>query len=90
MLITAYLQPIATNVFFGNIDELKQHLLIKNIQSIDVDAFADQRVVVKGCGEIAIPAAAYVVITEMLRKNAKSIMYGEPCSTVPIFKKKNT
>ncbi len=90
MLITAYLQPIATEVFFGTIDDFKQHLLLKNIQSLNVETFTNQRVVVKGCGEIAIPAAAYVAITQLLRNNAKSIMYGEPCSTVPIFKKKNT
>jgi len=63
-------------------------LLLKNIESVNADEYADKRVVVKGCGDVAIPEAAYVAITQKLRPVAKSIMYGEPCSTVPIYKKK--
>jgi hypothetical protein len=54
---------------------------------MDIEKYRDQRVVVKGCGEIAVPDSAYIDITVKLSPVAKSIMYGEPCSTVPIFKR---
>lgn len=87
MLATTYLQPIARSVYFGTIEELKKYHLQKRIETIDTDEFADKRVVVKGCGDIPIPDAAYVSITEKIRPVVKSLMYGEPCSTVPLYKK---
>jgi Protein of unknown function (DUF2480) len=56
------------------------------VAALDIAAYNDQRVVVKGCGDEPIPEAAYMEITNRLRPVAKSIMYGEPCSTVPIYK----
>lgn len=88
MLVASYLQPIAKEVVFGTEKEVIQYLLQKNLLQINGADFADKRVVVKGCGEVAIPENAYVEITNILRPFAKSIMYGEPCSTVPIYKKK--
>ncbi len=88
MLIATYLQPIAKDVFFGTEEQLKETLLVKNILQINSDEFIDKRVVVKGCGELPIKEAAYLEITKLLRPVAKSIMYGEPCSTVPVYKKK--
>ena len=73
-------------LFMGLI--LKEKLLLQNIDTINAADYTDKRVVVKGCGDIQIPAAAYVSITNKLRPVAKSIMFGEPCSTVPIYKKK--
>ena len=87
MLVTAYLQPVAAFVYAGTADELRKHLFLQNIAAINVDDLADQRVVVKGCGDAAIEAYAYTEITRRLRPVVKSIMYGEPCSTVPIYKK---
>ncbi|MFP5040738.1 DUF2480 family protein [Parasediminibacterium sp. JCM 36343] len=87
MLAANYLQPIAKDVSFGNEAQLVTNIITKNLASFDGEAYADKRVVVKGCGEIAIPETAYVEITAKLRPFAKSIMYGEPCSTVPIYKK---
>jgi hypothetical protein len=86
MLVTSYLEPVAKAVVVGTEQELINQELLKNIDAIDVSEFKDQRIVVKGCGDIAIPEAAYVAITKKLRPVAKSIMYGEPCSTVPIYK----
>lgn len=88
MLAATYLQPISTDVYFGTVESVKEKILLKNLESISISDFEDKRVVIKGCGEIPIGESAYLTITKMLRPVAKSIMYGEPCSTVPIYKKK--
>lgn len=88
MLIASALQPFAKSVYFGDENKVREQLLLEKINEIDSSSYLDQRVVVKGCGEIAIGETAYVAITNKLRPVAKSIMYGEPCSTVPVFKKK--
>ncbi|MBP6024491.1 DUF2480 family protein [Ferruginibacter sp.] len=88
MLVSSYLQPVAKNVVFGNADFLHQTLFLKNIATINPENYTDKRVVIKGCGDLPVSENAYVAITQLLRPVAKSIMYGEPCSTVPIYKKK--
>ncbi len=88
MLVTANLQPIAKQVFFGDEKTLVNNLFIKNLAQVNGEEFTDKRVVIKGCGDKVIPEAAYVEITNKLRPYVKSLMYGEPCSTVPIFKRK--
>ncbi len=88
MLVAAYLQPFAVDVVYGTEEELKNQVLMKNLQQLDVSVYADKRIVVKGCGDVPIADRAYLEVTKRLRPVAKSIMYGEPCSTVPIFKKK--
>ena len=87
MLTATYLEPVAKDVIFGNEDFLHRALFLKNLSKIDTAEFADKRVVIKGCGDKNITETAYVEITKLLRPVAKSIMYGEPCSTVPIYKK---
>ncbi len=87
MLAASYLQPIAKEVVFGNEDFLHRILFLKNLARINTEEFIDKRVVIKGCGDKSISETAYVEITKLLRPVAKSIMYGEPCSTVPIYKK---
>jgi hypothetical protein len=87
MLAASYLQPVVKDVIMGDEEEVHKTVFIKNIQGIDVNEFAGQRVVVKGCGETPIGEFAYMEITKRLRPVVKTIMYGEPCSTVPIFKK---
>lgn len=88
MLVASVLQPVAKEVLFGNEEEIKKQLLLTNIAALPVNEFADKRIVIKGCGDLPIGEAAYLQATKILRPVAKSIMYGEPCSTVPIFKKK--
>ena len=88
MLVASVLQPVANEVLFGNEEEIKKQLLLTNIAALPVNEFADKRIVIKGCGDLPIGEAAYLQATKILRPVAKSIMYGEPCSTVPIFKKK--
>jgi hypothetical protein len=88
MLVASYLQPVASQVIFGDEKTARQQLFLENINAIPVESFNDKRVVVKGCGDLPIGEFAYMAITTRLRPIAKSIMYGEPCSTVPIYKKK--
>ncbi|MFN8251140.1 MAG: DUF2480 family protein [Ferruginibacter sp.] len=87
MLIAGNVQPYAKAVIFGDIQHAEESQLLKNIEGINTEVYRDQRMVIKGCGEKHIPEAAYVKITELLRPVAKSIMFGEPCSTVPIYKR---
>lgn len=87
MLAVSYLQPVAKEVVMGDEKELHRSLYLKNIDAIDINEFADQRVVIKGCGETPIADYVYMEITKKLRPVVKSIMYGEPCSTVPVYKK---
>lgn len=88
MLVSSYLQPVAKDLVVGDEKTLINTLFVKNIAGFRGEEYLDKRVVVKGCGDIQIPETAYLEITNKLRPHAKSIMYGEPCSTVPIFKKK--
>ena len=88
MLAASYLQPVAKDVVMGDKKEVNKMIFLKNIQEINVNEFTDQRIVIKGCGEGPIEEFAYMEITKLLRPVAKTIMYGEPCSTVPIYKKK--
>jgi hypothetical protein len=88
MLAVSYLQPYAADIIFGNETEVLSILFLKNLWKIHLKEYEDARVVVKGCGDKKIPETAYVEIAKILRPVAKSIMYGEACSTVPIFKRK--
>jgi len=88
MLAASYLQPYAKEIVMGNETELHRVIFLKNLQAINITDFEGKRVVVKGCGETPIGDFAYMEITKMLRPVAQSIMYGEPCSTVPVFKAK--
>ena len=87
MLASGVLQPVASEIIFGNEETARKQLLLKNIRAININEYADKRVVIKGCGDKPVPEEAYVEITKLLRKKKKSIMYGEPCSTVPVYKK---
>jgi hypothetical protein len=87
MLLTLSLQPFAKKIVYGNIEVLDTILLQEKINALNVDTYKDARIVIKGCGNKPVPIAAYVALTEKLKPIAKSIMYGEPCSTVPLYKK---
>jgi len=88
MLVATYLQPVAKEIVMGDEKELHKTLFLKNLATIDVQEYADKRIVIKGCGETPIADYVYMEITKLLRPVVKSIMYGEPCSTVPVYKKK--
>lgn len=86
MLVTSYLNPIAKRVLSGTQEEARKQLFIENIRALDPAQFSGSRVVVKGCGDIEISEYAFVEITSILQPVVKSLMYGEPCSTVPVYK----
>lgn len=88
MLVASYLQPVAQEFVMGDENELHRLLFLKSLSQIDNKEFTDKRVVIKGCGDTPIADFVYLEITKLLRPVVKSIMYGEPCSTVPVFKKK--
>ena len=89
MLVTSYLQPIAKEVFLGDESAVVRDILTRRIQGLDAEEFKNKRIVVKGCGEKPVGDFAFLEITKLLRPVAKSIMYGEPCSTVPVYKSKS-
>jgi hypothetical protein len=89
MLLASKMMPYANEVVFGGLDVLETVLFTKALAKIDLSEYKDARVVIKGCANIEVPVSAYVEVTALLTPVAKSIMYGEPCSTVPIFKRKD-
>ena len=88
MLVSTKLSPCAKEVFLGNKKEALEKAVEKNIQQTNIDQFKDKRVVVKGCGDIEISPSAYLSISNKIIPVVKSLMYGEPCSTVPVYKKR--
>lgn len=88
MLLANKLTPYVKVVVFGNLEVLETILFDRMLAKIDLERYRDQRVVVKGCGEIPVPISSFVELTSRLSTVARSIMYGEPCSTVPIYKRK--
>ncbi|RZA00241.1 MAG: DUF2480 family protein [Sphingobacteriaceae bacterium] len=89
MLLGNRIAPYAIEVVFGDLEVLETVLFIKAIAKMDPEKYRDQRLVIKGCGDIPVPVSAYVELTKKLTPVAKSLMFGEPCSTVPIYKRKD-
>ncbi len=87
MLVTAYAEPFAANIFQGDADTFYKVAFMEALNKIDASQYDQRRIVIKGCSDKPVPPSAYVELTRRLRPYAQSIMYGEPCSTVPIFKR---
>lgn len=87
MLIESYLHGIAADTYQGSEEEYLRMYYRNVLSQIDVAKYIDQRIVIKGCSNKPVPAYAYGYITQLLKPYAQSIMFGEPCSTVPIFKR---
>lgn len=88
MLVSTRLEGIAADFVVGTKMELEKHLIKKEIGKIDISSYADAKIIIKGCSDIAAPEYAMTELIKRIQPVAKSIMYGEPCSTVPIFKRK--
>ncbi|MEZ0483392.1 DUF2480 family protein [Fibrella aquatica] len=89
MLLTLNLQPYANTVVYGTLDDLNEKLYFDAIKTIEPEAYRGAKVVVKGCSKVPVPTAAYVELTRVLTPVVQSLLFGEPCSTVPLFKRKN-
>ncbi|TAH10015.1 MAG: DUF2480 family protein [Runella slithyformis] len=87
MLLTLHLSPYAHTVVFGDLEALEAKLFDEALEKINLEDFREARVVVKGCSKYPVPVSAYVQITRKLQPVVQSLLFGEPCSTVPLFKK---
>lgn len=87
MLLTTYLQPFAKKVIVGNLDTLESILYTEIIQDMDITQLQDKPVIVKGCSHKPVPQNAYMLLIAKLQPVVKSLMYGEACSSVPLYKK---
>lgn len=90
MLVGTYLDTVSKGYAIGSLDQLEIVIAERLISEINPNDYLDRPVVIKGCSDLAIPLYAYGRIVERIQPYAKSIMYGEPCSTVPLFKKKSS
>jgi len=88
MLVLSKLSGISKLSVYGDADELEKEIIRYNINSLDVSTYVDGKLVIKGCSDLKHPEFAFAEITNQLVPVASSIMYGEPCSTVPIYKKR--
>ena len=88
MLIATAISPITSSIYFTQPDNLSAMIAERAVSKIDPLQYSDSRVVIKGCGNRDISNHAYVMLTSKLTSVAKSVMFGEPCSTVPVYKKR--
>ena len=88
LLITTYLSPHAKTVILGSLNDLEKHLFYKTIDQLDLERFKGKPLIIKGCSDYSIPEASYIYLIQRLQKVAKSIFYGEACSSVPLWKTK--
>jgi len=89
MLISSNLAPFARAIYFSSPNEINNNIIQDKIRLLELVEYKNKKVVVKGCGHLKLSENIYVKLVEKLHPVVKSIMYGEPCSTVPIYKKKN-
>lgn len=88
MLVATYVSEFTSQYYFGTKENVEYNLFIENIKILDTSKYKDERVIIKGCGTKTVTGEAYLEITKKLKPVVKSLMFGEACSTVPVFKKK--
>ncbi|MBF6608578.1 MAG: DUF2480 family protein [Flavobacterium sp.] len=88
LLVTIHLSGFAAKVVNGSLEQLETSLYQDRLQSIDFGAYRDSPVIIKGCARKAVPTNAYLLAAQFLKPHARSIMYGEACSAVPLYKRK--
>jgi len=87
MLITSYLDNVAADIYQGTEEEYLRMHYRSILGELHPEQYMEQRIVIKGCSSKPVPSYAYAYVTQLLKPYAQSIMFGEPCSTVPIFKR---
>ena len=87
LLLTVNLEPFAKKIIFGDLPTLETVIYQEIIDNLDVSQFQDKPLIIKGCANKPVPANAYIMVAQKLKPVAKSIMYGEACSAVPLYKK---
>lgn len=88
MLVTMHLEPFAKKVWIGDLEQLEASLYQTIIENLDTEQFKGKPLIIKGCSNKPVPANAYILLSQKLKPIAQSIMYGEACSAVPLFKKR--
>jgi len=88
MLLASYLNNSASKIHFGTKEEVFQKIFSDNIDAIDATEFENKKVIVRGCGQVPLTEVLYIAITKKLQNTVSSLMFGEACSAVPVFKKK--
>ena len=89
MLVASQLESYAAQIVFGSLDTLEAVLSSDSLKSINPEEYKNKRVVINGCGNVPLHPSAFVEITRLLKPLVKSLMFGEACSTVPVYKNKN-
>lgn len=87
MLVASKMEGIASKIVFGTLEVLETVVFRDLIETLPIEDYRDKRLVIKGCSNKPVPTSAYVDLVTKLQPVAKSIMFGEPCSTVPVFKR---
>lgn len=88
MLVSSQLAPFAKKVVVGSLKDLETVLYQTILENLDVSDFADKPVIIKGCSRKPVPPNAYIMAMTKIQQVAKSVMYGEACSSVPLYKRK--
>ncbi|MFK5880154.1 MAG: DUF2480 family protein [Flavobacteriaceae bacterium] len=88
LLITSHLSPFTQRIIVGNLVELETAIFQDIISTLPIDGYKDKPIIIKGCSNKPIPETAYIQLISKLIPIAKSVMFGEACSTVPLFKSK--
>ena len=88
LLVTSYLQPVAKIIVLGSLVELERQIFREMITELDLTPFEGKPIMIKGCSDATIPQDAYILLVQRLQSVAKSLFYGEACSSVPLWKAK--
>ena len=88
MLLTVRLNNVNSEIYYGNKNTVFQKLILQNIRLSDASIFKNKKVIIKGCSNIPLNESLYIAITKNLQVHVSSLMFGEACSSVPVYKRK--